>query len=376
MIRKAGAALFLAVVVGASLLLVYSRERGEAVAAVPPAPASGEPHRAMYYDKLADGLVLCRLCPNRCRLTDGEIGLCRTRKNIGGELYSLVYGKIAACHVDPIEKKPFFHVLPGTTAFSIATPGCNMRCLFCQNWEISQSFPWEVQTTDLAPQQIVDAALKSGARSIAFTYSEPTIFYEYMLDIAKLARPKGLKIVIVSNGYINPEPLKELLAHVDAYKVDLKAFNEAFYRDLTGGSLEPILGTLKTIRESGVWLEIVTLLVPGQNDSEDEVRRLARWVRKNLGDDVPVHFTRFHPMHKLQNLPPTPVETVVRARKAAMEEGLKYVYAGNVPFAEGESTVSPKSGAVVVRRQGFFVTEINLEKGVAPDGEKIPGVWE
>ncbi|MFH0952940.1 MAG: AmmeMemoRadiSam system radical SAM enzyme [Verrucomicrobiota bacterium] len=374
MIKKILALLFLVLVVGTAALLVYSREK-TASAEAASLPAGG-PHRALYYEKLADGMVHCLLCPNSCRLSDGQFGICRARKNIGGELYSLSYGHIAAAHIDPIEKKPFFHVLPGTLAFSIATPGCNMRCLFCQNWEISQAFPWEVQTQAMTPEQVVDAALRSGAKSIAFTYTEPIIFYEYMLDIAKLAQPRGLKTVVVSAGYINQEPLKELLKYIDAYKVDFKAFNPGFYKELTGGSLEPVLETMKTIHQRGVWLEVVNLLIPGKNDSEEEIRSLAQWVKQNLGTDVPLHFSRFHPMHKLLNLPPTPVEKVIRARQIALEEGLKYVYTGNVPYPEGESTYSPKSGGVVIQRQGYFVVKNDLRNGVAPDGEKIPGVWE
>ena len=371
--------LFLLAVVGSAALLVYSRERAAtAIAGVPAAVPDGTNslHEALWYEKLADGLVHCQLCPNSCRLPPGKIGLCRVRKNIGGKLYSLSYGQMASVHVDPIEKKPFFHVLPGELAFSLATPGCNMRCLFCQNWEISQAFPWEVQTTSMSPAAVVDAALRSGAKAIAFTYSEPTIFYEYMLDIARLARARGLKTLVISNGYIEPEPLQALLPYIDAYKVDFKAFNPRFYAEMTGGSREPVLETMKTIHDRGVWLEVVNLLVTGQNDGEAEVRQLARWIKDNLGPDVPLHFSRFHPMHKLQNLPPTPVERVLRARDIALAEGLHYVYTGNIPESPGDSTYSPGTGQVVIRRQGFFVVENLLTNGMAPDGTAIPGLWK
>ena len=201
-------------------------------------------------------------------------------------------------------------------------------------------------------------------------------YYEYVLDIAKLAKKKGLKTVVVSNGYINPEPLRELLKFIDAYKVDFKAFNQKFYDELTGGNLDNVLQTMKIIRQQGVWLEVVTLLVPGKNDSEEEIRGLARWIHQNLGDDVPLHFSRFHPMHKLLNLPPTPVEKVIHARQIAVEEGLKYVYTGNIAYPAGDSTYSPKTGAIAIERQGYFVVNNNLKNGVAPDGEKIPGIWE
>ena len=373
--KKILAILFLFAIVGLAALLVWSRERSGVAVSRTPGAASGL-HEAAWYEKLAHNLVHCQLCPNSCRLAEGQIGLCRARKNVGGKLYSLVYGQIASAHVDPIEKKPFFHVLPGSQAFSLATPGCNMRCLFCQNWEISQAFPWEVETTVSTPEQVVEAALRSGARSIAFTYSEPTIFYEYMLAIAKLAKAKGLKTLVVSNGYVNPGPLEELLPFIDAYKVDFKAFDPKFYAAVTGGSRDPVLRTMKTIREQGVWLEIVNLLVPGQNDGEDQIRQLARWVKDNLGADVPLHFSRFHPMHKLSNLPPTPIEKVVRAREIALAEGLEFVYTGNIPVASGDSTYSPATGEIVIERKGYCVLRNVLANGITPAGEKIPGVWQ
>jgi len=374
MIRKLLAFMFLALVIGSAIVLIVARERAADVESF--AASGTNHHRAMWYDKLAGGLVHCRLCPNDCRLSEGETGICRARMNLGGELYSMVYGKIASAHVDPIEKKPFFHVLPGSTAFSIATPGCNMRCLFCQNWEISQAFPWEVRTSDAPPEQVVEAAVRSGARSIAFTYTEPTIFYEYMYDIARLAKQRGLKTVVISNGYINQEPLRALLPFIDAYKVDFKAFNPEFYTDLTGGSLEPVLASMKTIREQGVWLEIVTLLVPGRNDSEAEVRSLSRWIRENLGPDVPLHFSRFHPQHKMLDSPPTPVETVIRARRIALDEGLHFVYTGNVAYPPGETTYDPASGEAAIERRGHFVVRNNMKGGRGPGGSAIPGIWE
>lgn len=377
--KKLLAIVFGAAVVGLGVLLIHSREHPHREATVfseEADPAAAGLHEASWYEKLANKLVHCTLCPNACRIPDGKIGRCRVRKNIGGRLYTLAYGQLAAVHVDPVEKKPFYHVLPGSKAFSLATPGCNMRCLFCQNWEISQSFPWEIKTIPTSPEQVVEAALRSGAQSIAFTYSEPTIFYEYMLAIAKLAKARGLKTLVVSNGYINPEPLKELLPFIDAYKVDFKAFNPEFYTRLTGGSRDPVLQAMKIIRESGTWLEVVTLLVTGQNDSEEEVRQLARWIRENLGPDVPLHFSRFHPQHKLANLPPTPVETIIRARNIALEEGLNFVYTGNLPYAPGDSTRSPETGEVVIERKGWFVVRNDLVNGVTPAGEKIPGVWE
>ena len=376
MVKKALASLFLIAVVAAAAWWLQAGERARRATAGAGAEATADLHEARWYEPLANGLVHCRLCPNSCRLPDGKIGLCKVRKNVGGKLYTLSYGQLAAAHVDPIEKKPFYHVLPGAQAFSLATPGCNMRCLFCQNWEISQSFPWQVATQAATPAQVVDAALRSGAQAIAFTYSEPTIFYEYMLDIAKLAKANGLKTLVVSNGYIEPDPLRELLPFIDAYKVDFKAFNPQFYVDFTGGRREPILEAMKIIQASGTWLEIVTLLVPGQNDGDAEIRQLSRWIQANLGPDVPLHFSRFHPQHKLANLPPTPFETVVRARDIALSEGLRYVYTGNVPYPEGDSTRSPKTGEIVIARKGYFVVRNDLVDGRAPDGTPIPGIWK
>ena len=331
---------------------------------------------AMHWEDMGGGMVQCQLCPRRCVLRPGERGVCRVRENIKGKLYSLVYGKPVAVHLDPIEKKPLFHFLPGSLSYSIATVGCNLRCLYCQNWEISQARPEDVKAIAQTPAQIVEGALKSGAESIAYTYTEPIIFYEYMLETAKLAREKGLKNVVISAGYINPEPLKELCQYVDAIKIDLKAFNNNFYRRIVGGELEPVLETLKTIKNQGVWLEIVYLVIPGENDKEEEIHQMCRWIKENLGEEVPLHFSRFHPMYKLKNLPPTPEATVKKARQIALEEGLKYVYTGNLGDPSTESTYCPSSGERVIERKGFFITKNNLNKGICPSGEKIPGVWE
>lgn len=331
---------------------------------------------AAYYEALAGGTTQCNLCPNHCLLAEGQAGLCKVRQNIGGKLYNLAYGKVVSVHLDPIEKKPFFHFLPGSKSYSLATAGCNLRCLYCQNWEIAQNFPEDVKSEKLSPEQVVEEALKSGAQSIALTYSEPIAFYEYMLDIAKLAKQQGIKVVVVSNGYINQEPLKELLKYIDAIKIDLKGFDEEFYQKFTGGHLQPVLESLKTIKQSGVWLEIVNLLIPGENDNEEEIRAMSQWIKENLGEEVPLHFSRFYPMYKLQNLPPTPEETVIRAFQIAKETGLKYVYTGNITYPSGETTYCPKSGQVAIKRIGYFVEENNLVNGQCSDGEKIPGVWQ
>lgn len=331
---------------------------------------------AAYYETLAGGATQCNLCPNHCLLAEGQTGLCKVRQNIGGKLYNLAYGKVVSVHLDPIEKKPFFHFLPGSKSYSLATAGCNLRCLYCQNWEIAQNFPEDVKSESMTAEEVVRQALQSNSQSIALTYSEPIAFYEYMLDIARTAKEKGLKVVVVSNGYINQEPLKELLKYIDAIKIDLKGFDEEFYQKFIGGHLQPVLDNLKTIKQSGVWLEIVNLLIPGENDSEEEIRAMSQWIKENLGEEVPLHFSRFYPMYKLQNLPPTPEETVIRAFQIAKETGLKYVYTGNITYPSGETTYCPKSGQVAIKRIGYFVEENNLKNGQCSDGEKIPGVWQ
>jgi pyruvate formate lyase activating enzyme len=334
-------------------------------------------YEALFYEKLKDKKVKCNLCPNFCIIKENEYGKCKARKNIDGKLYSMVYGKIAAMHIDPIEKKPFFHFLPGSLIYSISTTGCNMRCKFCQNWEISQVYPDEIETKFFSPEDLIKDIKSKQIKAIAFTYGEPSIFYEYMLDIAKLAKKNGIKTAVVSAGYINSEPLKKLLPYIDAYKIDLKGFTDKFYEELTSGKLQPVLETMKIIKKSGVWLEIVNLIIPGYNDDEEDIKRMAQWIKENLGDDVPLHFTRFYPNYKLLNLPPTPPQTLKKAREIAMGVGLKYVYTGNIDDIEGSTTYCPKSKQPAIIRNGFFVIKNNLkEGGTCPDGSKIPGIWK
>jgi pyruvate formate lyase activating enzyme len=330
---------------------------------------------ASYYEALENGIVKCELCPNNCLLKPGQRGLCKVRENQGGKLYALNYGKLVAIHIDPIEKKPIFHLLPGSTAYSVAAAGCNMSCLNCQNWEISQSYPEDLSYQSLSPEAVVEAAIQSKSQSIAYTYSEPVIFYEYVYDIAKLAQEKGLKNVMISNGYINPKPLADLLPYLDAIKIDLKGFNEDFYQKVTGGKLQPVLDTIKQIKASGKLLEITYLIIPTLNDSEDEIRSMAKWVKENVGADAILHFSAFHPDYKLKNLPATDSEAVKKARQIALSEGLKYVYTGNIYFPEGETTYC-HDGSIAIGRQGFMVTGNNLINGQCQDGTIIPGIWE
>ncbi len=326
------------------------------------------PHTGTY--------VRCNLCPHGCLIAEGQRGHCRVRENRGGRLFSVVFGNPCAVHVDPIEKKPFYHFLPTAAAFSIATAGCNLRCLYCQNWTISQFPPEETENVDLPPEGVVRYALQAGAPVIAYTYTEPTVFYEYMLETARQGRAAGLKNVVISAGFINPEPLRALCAAVDAIKIDLKGYDEGFYRNICGAELRPVLETIRIIYESGIHLEIVNLVVPTLNDRLDQLRGLARWLAREISPDVPLHFTRFTPQYKLTNLPPTPVETLERAREVALEEGMRFVYVGNVWGHPGSHTYCPRCGALLIAREGFNVTAYRLQDGACPDcGEPIPGVW-
>jgi pyruvate formate lyase activating enzyme len=288
----------------------------------------------------------------------------------------MVYGNPCAVHVDPIEKKPFYHFLPTAAAFSLATAGCNLRCLYCQNWSISQFPPEETDNANLPPGEVVLAAQRSVTPVIAYTYSEPTVFYEYMLATAQQAREAGLYNVVISAGFINPEPLRELCRTVDAIKIDLKGYDEEFYRKVCSAELKPVLTAIQTIYEMGVHLEIVNLVVPSLNDNLEQLRSLSRWVARDLSPNVPLHFSRFQPQYKLTNLPPTPVETLERARKIALEEGVRFVYLGNVPGHSADNTYCPACGKAIIVRQGFAVQEYRLRGGACDYcGTAIPGVW-
>jgi len=353
---------------------------GAASLSVPRPAASTGPDlshvEAKYYRKLPDREIECLLCPRLCRLGDRERGYCGVRENVGGVYRTLVYGKPCSFNIDPIEKKPFFHFLPGTEALSIATVGCNVNCKFCQNWEISQARPEQVAHRDMSPREVARAAADGRCPSIAYTYTEPTVFIEYVMDTAVAARDKGVRSVVVTGGHINPGPLEDLLEVVDAVKVDLKGFTQEFYTKYVRGELRPVLEAIRTIRRRPVWLEIVYLVIPTLNDSEATVREMARWVRDEAGTATPLHFSRFLPMYLLKNLPPTPVSTLERARTAALDEGLRYVYVGNVPGHPAESTFCPGCGRTVIERSGYRIGGIHMKKGRCEQcGETIPGVW-
>ncbi len=329
-----------------------------------------------YFTPLEGGEIRCELCPHRCRVAKGKRGICRVRENQDGKYYSLVYGNPCAVHPDPIEKKPFFHVLPGTISYSLATVGCNFQCKFCQNWEISQASPEDVYSKEFSPEIVVREAKAIRAHSVAYTYVEPTIFYEYMLDISTLVKKSGLLNVYHSNGFINPDPLKNLCKVLDAANVDLKGFTENFYRELCAGEFNPVLETLKTLKKEKVHLEITNLIIPTKNDDPSVLREMCLWIKKELGADTPIHFSRFYPLYKLKGLPPTPVSTLEKAREAALSAGLEYVYIGNIPGHPSENTFCPKCKKRIIQRTGYMVGEINMKDGKCRYcGKPIPGIW-
>jgi pyruvate formate lyase activating enzyme len=321
--------------------------------------------------------VRCRLCPNQCFLSPGDRGACRSRVNIGGKLYSLSYGNPCSINVDPIEKKPLFHFYPGSTIYSFAAAGCNLRCLNCQNWEISQKRPEDLEHAELFPADVIKAAKKGGYNFIACTYSEPTSFYEYMHDTAKLGKEAGLKTVLISNGYINEMPLLELARYIDGANINLKSFDDKIYQTLNGGTLEPVLNTFKTLHAQGVWFEMTTLVVPTYIEDRDMIKRMCAWILKELGPDYPLHFIRFHPDYKLTRLPWTPVATLEEFREIAMKEGLHYVYVGNVPGHAGESTYCHGCKKMLIERTGYVLKQMNIVNGKCKFcGTTIPGRWD
>ena len=332
---------------------------------------------ARWWDAAPDGRVHCFLCPRHCRLRDGQAGFCAVRANRAGRLVSLVYGQPAAVHVDPIEKKPLHHFLPGTSVLSLGTTGCDLACSFCQNWDLSRSLPGRAETRALTPAGVVALALENGCPSIAFTYNEPTVWAEYLLDICAEAHARGLATVMVTNGYVTPEAFHDLYDHVDAANVDLKSLSDEFYRRHTLAHLAPVLETLRRLRaETGVWVEVTNLLIPTLNDAEDDVRRLAEWVCAELGPDVPLHFSAFHPEYKLRDVPPTPPGTLRVARRIAREAGLRYVYEGNV-LGNGTHTFCADCGRLLIQRAWHEVVENRLEQGCCPDcGRAVPGRWQ
>ncbi|MBW2109168.1 MAG: AmmeMemoRadiSam system radical SAM enzyme, partial [Deltaproteobacteria bacterium] len=321
---------------------------------------------ALLYEKLSDAKVKCNLCSHRCVVKEGKRGRCGVRENRRGVLETLVYGRLIAQHVDPIEKKPLFHVAPGSLSYSIATVGCNFRCRFCQNADIAQ-LPTDrgglILGDVVRPEEVVEAAVRADCKSIAYTYTEPTVFFEYALDTARLAHEKGLLNVFVTNGYMTAEALDMIKPYLDAANVDLKAFNDAFYRELCGAKRHHVMDTLKRMKALGIFVEVTTLLIPGLNDSEAELKALASFIAGDLGVETPWHISRFHPTYKLTDRPATPVSRIHRAREIGLEAGLRYVYCGNVPGDEGENTLCYRCGRPVIERWGFHIAQNRVKDG-------------
>ncbi|NOY82962.1 MAG: AmmeMemoRadiSam system radical SAM enzyme [Kiritimatiellaeota bacterium] len=333
-------------------------------------------HEAQYWSPMGEGIVQCQLCPTLCILDKGEQGMCRARVNIGGKLRTIVYSRPVAVHIDPIEKKPLFHVLPGSRVFSIATASCNLGCVFCQNYEISQAAPEEVPHYRMPPEKVVALAIQNKCQGIAYTYTEATTFFEYMRDTARLARKKGLRNYWVTCGWIQEKPLLELCSVLDAASVGLKGFSDEFYVKYCNAHLFPVLRTLEILRREQVEFEIINLIIPGANDDPAMIRAMCKWIVRKLGRDTPLHFTRFHPDYKLTKRPPTPLATLKQARRIAREEGLRYVYVGNVLEPGLSNTVCPQCGKVLIRRAGFTVLSNNVENGRCKFcGARIPGIW-
>jgi len=329
-----------------------------------------------FFKSMKGGAIQCTLCPRGCKVPEGKRGYCRVRENRGGKYYSLVYGNPCALHLDPIEKKPLFHVLPGTTSLSIATAGCNFQCKFCQNWEISQASPEQVYSYELSPQSVVTRAKEMGARSLAYTYVEPTIFYEYMMDIAVASKKAGLLNIVHSNGFINPDPIRSLSPFLDAANIDLKGFTESFYKELCSGELAPVLDTLKILKEQEVHLEITNLVIPTCNDDMSVIREMCLWIRGELGADTPLHFSRFYPLYKLTKLPPTPIYALEKARETAFSCGLRFVYIGNVPGHAAWNTYCAECGKAVIERTGYMIRAVHLIRGKCEYcGSAVPGIW-
>lgn len=332
----------------------------------------------MYYRNIGNDTVECGICFRRCIVAAGDLGYCRNRKNIDGTLYNIVYGKPSAIQVDPVEKEPQHHFLPGSQILCIGTAGCNFHCRFCHNWPLSQRDVETVgRTFERSPADLVEEAQRRGIPTISFTYNEPTSFYEYAYDTAKLAQEAGINVIFHSNGSMSPEPLRALLEYTDAVTIDLKAFDEDFYRDVTEGRLEPVLDTLEIIRQEGVWLEIVNLVIPTLNDDPEQIRQMCRWIATNLGTDIPLHFNRFSPAYRLPTLPATPVDTLEMAYEIAKEEGLQFVVIGNVPGHERNSTFCPECDSPLIERHHFTVNEVHLDDGHCSNcGREIPGIWQ
>jgi len=336
--------------------------------------AAVETGEALYYSRNSDGSAQCEACPNACHIPLGGMGRCRTRQNRKGVLYELAYGRPAMAHIDPIEKGPTFHAWPGIDALAIGTAGCNLSCKYCQNWELSQVSPLRAESLDMSPADVVGRAADQNLKAVSFTYTEPLVALRYLSETIDRAKEKGMLTQIVTGSYLNPRPLKEVAGRADIVVAALKGFEESFYQEVVGGSLKPVLTALESLRDAGPWIEIVNLVVPGLNDDISTICRMCKWLNANLGPDVPLHFLRFFPAYRLRNLPRTPVSTLEAARRAAMDEGLRYVYLGNVPGHDANQTYCHGCNRKLITRVGFRVVSNELRDGRCPDcGTTIPG---
>ncbi len=336
-------------------------------------------HPTRYWHALEDGRVQCDVCPRACRLHEGQRGFCFVRARADDRIVLTTYGRSSGFCVDPIEKKPLNHFLPGTSVLSFGTAGCNLGCRFCQNWDISKSREVDTLADAASPADVAEAAERLGCRSVAFTYNDPVVFLEYAVDVARACHARGIRTVAVTAGYVSPEPGAELFAHMDAANVDLKSFDEGFYRRVCGGHLATVLETLEFLaREASVWVELTTLLIPGLNDSDAEIDAMTRWVVERLGPDVPMHFTAFHPDWRMTDRPPTPAATLTRARAIALRSGVRHAYTGNVRDPRGQSTWCPACGALLIERDGYELGAWNLasDGSCGGCGTRVPGVFE
>lgn len=344
----------------------------------PAAPEKGlvRPRRSPWFNQLEGKRLRCTLCPKECELKSGERGPCRVRVNRDGTGYTLVHGNPALVREGPVEQTPFYHFLPGSRTLALSTAGCPLACRFCEAWAMALTEPEEIYNYDLPPAQAVERARQAGVASLSYAFGEPAAFYEYMYNLAEKAKAAGLSNLVQTSGYFQPRPLKKLTGLLDGANVDLKGFDPGFYRDYVGGELQPVLDSILLLKEQGVHLEITNILIPPLNDDRKMVAGMCRWIRKELGPDVPLHFSRFYPLYRLSNLPPTPVPALDRARETALEAGLNYVYISRVPGHRAEDTACANCGEIVIKRMGFFVDEFRLEKGRCPEcATPLPGRW-
>ena len=367
--------------VGAGALCL-GREAGGATTPTGPGPAQTAQRGLIgmapspWYSALDNDRIRCELCPRLCELDEGRRGPCRVRGNRNGQCFTLVYGNPALVQMDPIERKPFFHMLPGTRSLSVSTAGCNLSCMFCEVWDMALVTPEDVHAYDLSPEDIIAQAREAGADSVSYAFGEPVVFIEYAMAIGALAKEAGLRSVVHTAGYIQPKPLDALCELVDAANIDLKGFDPDFYREVCGGELDPVLDTLKRLKKAGIHIELTNLIIPTLNDDMDDIRAMCAWIKDELGPGTPIHFSRFYPLYQLANLPPTPVSTLDEARETAFEAGLEYVYIANVTGHEGENTACPACNESIIKRLGFVVEEVHLSGGSCSHcGHEIPGIW-